>query len=85
MPLYHFNVEDGVSLPDDEGHELPDLDTAKREAVVLAGALIRELGAEFWKGREWRMCVTDHDGRQLFKLRFSGTMTSMSSPANSNK
>ncbi|EQB33529.1 DUF6894 family protein [Sphingobium ummariense] len=74
MPIYHFNVQDGVSLPDEVGHELPDLETAKREAVLLAGALIRELGADFWQGDEWRMCVTDHDGRQLFTLLFAGTM-----------
>ena len=57
MPIYHFNVQDGVSLPDEEGHELPDLETAKGEAVSLAGALIGEWKAEFWKNREWRMCV----------------------------
>lgn len=75
MPIYHFNVQDGVSLPDEEGHELPDLETAKGEAVALAGALIGELKTEFWKSLEWRMCVTDDDGRLLFTLSLTWTIT----------
>lgn len=74
MPIYHFNVEDGVSLPDEDGYELPDLETAKRSAVSLAGELIRERAAEFWKDPDWRLSVTDAAGGELFALQFTGVM-----------
>jgi len=73
MPIYHFNVHDGVSMPDPEGHELPDLDAAKREAISLSGNLIRDMGEEFWQGDEWKLEVTDDLGLILFSLVFFAT------------
>jgi hypothetical protein len=40
MPRFHFNVRDGSDLRDRDGTELPDLRTARREAVKLAGRLL---------------------------------------------
>lgn len=74
MPIFHFNVHDGISIPDQDGHELPDLDAARREAIDLSGQLIREMGAAFWTGEEWRMDVTDHNGMILFSLAFFATV-----------
>ena len=72
MPIYHFNVEDGASVPDEEGCELPDLDTAKRAAMVLAGEMIREQSAGFWERPDWRVFVTDAAGQPLCTLNFTG-------------
>jgi len=70
LPIYHFNVRDGIALPDLEGHELPDLAAARRMAVVYAGSLIRELGDQFWDGHEWILEVTSPEGLVFFELVF---------------
>ncbi len=74
MPVYHFDVHDGVCLPEPTAHLLLDLATAKREAIGLSGHMIRELGDEFWKGNEWRLEVTDEHGLVLFALTFFATL-----------
>ena len=71
MPLYFFNVIDGYSELDDTGTELPDTYTAQTEAVRLSGEIIRDMGAQFWAGTEWRLEVTDERCKILFVLRFS--------------
>ena len=72
MPRYHFNVEDGYSLPDEDGTDLRDLDNAKDEAVRLAGEILKNGGRHFWKTQtEWRMTVTDAGGQPVFTLRFA--------------
>jgi len=80
MPFFHFNVYDGISLPDLDGHELPGLDSARIEAVKLSGNLIREMGPGFWSGDEWRLEVTDAEGLILFTLTFYGTVAPAGRP-----
>ena len=71
MPRFFFHVHDGVSQRDDEGTVLPDLLTARREAVRLSGSLLHELGGEFWNGESWSLEVTDGRGAVLVALRFT--------------
>ena len=71
MPVFHFNVFDGVTIIDKEGSELPDMTFARREAIRYSGALLEEgfdKGGDF--GKEWRMEVTDGAGLILFRLDF---------------
>jgi hypothetical protein len=42
--------------------------------VIASGALLRDLGARFWKDADWRMHVTDEQGGTVCDLRFSGTV-----------
>jgi hypothetical protein len=42
LPLFHFNVCDGVTDIDREGTELPDVEAAWREARFLASGIIKE-------------------------------------------
>ena len=79
MPVYHFNVVDGVSLPDGAGWELPDLEAAQRAAMTYAGELLRDGLPGFWDNCGWRLSVTDPDGSELFSLLLSGILGS--SPA----
>jgi hypothetical protein len=72
MPRYHFNVHDGTSIPDPEGSELPDLASARVQAVRLAADLLRE-HRSFWNEGEWKMDVTDGEGLILFSLLFLAT------------
>ena len=44
MPRFYFDIREGVRfVPDDEGLEFPDLDTAEREAATTAAEIGREL------------------------------------------
>ena len=71
MPRYFFHVTDGHSERDTEGTELPDIYTAQDQAIRTSGELLRDMGGEFWNGTEWKLEVTDEQGRILLTLRFS--------------
>ena len=70
MPRYFFHIRDGVSYPDEEGVELPDLDAARSAAAKLAGLTLHDDHETFWKGEEWRVDVTDEAEMILFSLHF---------------
>lgn len=71
MPRYFFTVHDGRAIPDPDGTELPDIYAAQGQAIEMAGEILREMGAEFWRDTEWRMEVAGERGGVLFVLRFS--------------
>ena len=73
MPRYYFHVEDGVSLPDREGIELPGLTEARRQAAILAGGVLSEGAGQFWDGQPWSIRVTDDTNLTLFTLDLSAT------------
>jgi hypothetical protein len=81
MPRFHFNVRDGSDLPDTDGTELPDLRTARHEAVKLAGRLLLDEPETFWGGADWRVEVTDATGLILFGLDFTATDAPVATPA----
>jgi hypothetical protein len=71
MPRYFFHVHDSVDILDDEGTDLPGPNEARVEAVVVAGAMLRDLGGRFWNSSEWRIWVVDEAGETVCALRFS--------------
>ena len=71
MPEFHFNVFDGITSIDQDGTELPDLHTARHEALILAGAMIEDSAKRLALGEEWRLEVTDDAGLMLFRLDFT--------------
>lgn len=71
MPRYFFHIRDGTDTRDETGTELPDIYTAQAQAIRLSGEILREMGARFWNGTEWKLEVTDEQGRTLFVLHFS--------------
>ena len=77
MAIYYFNVEDGRKYPDAEGTELPDLESARTEAVRRSGSLLRDNAQSFWGGHGWKLIVTNAAGMVLFTLHF----LAVSSPA----
>lgn len=81
MPRYHFNVHDGVSQIDEDGTELADVATARSEALVLAGEIIRDAGRRADRGEEWRVEVTDHAGLALFIMDFVVSTSPAALPA----
>lgn len=40
----------------------------------MAGAVLAELGSEFWKGDMWLLSVVREDGAQICELQFSGSV-----------
>ena len=42
MPRYHFDIEDPSAPPDLDGTELADDETARKEAVKLIGAYLKD-------------------------------------------
>jgi hypothetical protein len=70
MPRFHFHVHDGVSSLDVEGSELPDWQTARTEAIRLAGEILKDDAHRIGLGEDWRIEVTDHTGLILFQMMF---------------
>ena len=68
---YFFHVQDGTSVPDDDGVELRDGEEAREQAVVAAGEALRNTGRKFWSSGEWAMHVVDESGETVCRLRFS--------------
>ena len=68
MPRYHFIVHDGTDLDDPDGTELPDLQTARIEAVKLAGGLLLHSASQFWSTPDWHIEVRDDNGLSLFRI-----------------
>ena len=71
MPRFHFNIHDGVNLPDPVGTELRGWKEARFEAVRLAGAILRDVANRLSLEEDWRMEVTDDSGLILFQIVFS--------------
>ena len=73
MPRYFFHVQDGQDIPDDTGTVCADPQDARAQAVMASGALLKDLGARFWRDASWAMHVTDDQGVTVCDLRFTGT------------
>ncbi|HEV2080228.1 MAG TPA: hypothetical protein VGR19_10100, partial [Allosphingosinicella sp.] len=74
MPRFYFHVYDDIVALDDEGVELPDLETVRREA--LKGA--RELACENLRNGklnlDHRIEVVDEDQRLVLNLPFRSAL-----------
>ena len=68
---YYFHVRDGHTSLDDTGFECTDMDDVRKEALRTAGAILKEIGPEFWKHRLWTMWVTNEAGAIVLTLNFS--------------
>lgn len=77
MPRFFFHVDDCDAFTDHQGTELPDLDTAKREAVRFVAALLRDEADRFWEAGDWRMRVTNEADLPILDLTLSGTQVAV--------
>lgn len=62
MRRFRFEVVSPEHFPDPEGALLRGLDEAKREALRLGAALIRDYPEAFDKPGPWRMAILDEAG-----------------------
>jgi hypothetical protein len=79
VPQYFFQLP-AHELPDADGVDLPDIDTARRVAVRTACAMIAQNVDDFWARREWVMTVTDDTGLALFSLTLFATDAAVTQP-----
>ena len=70
MPRYYFNVYDGLTLLDDEGTELTDINAARMEALQVAQGLIESAARRSELGQSWRVEVVNETGKLLFRMDF---------------
>ena len=68
MPQYFFNVHGTRSSLDEEGEELPDDESAWKEATIIAGELFRDIDGKFRPGQEWSLEVTDEQRQPLYYI-----------------
>jgi hypothetical protein len=71
MPLYFFNVQNGIETPDHVGTELPDKHAAWAEATKSCGDLIRNIDGDLRAGREWRMEVTVEFANPIYVIHIN--------------
>ena len=68
MPMYFFNTVDGRRYPDEDGTELPDLESVRRKATLVLAELLREQPLEVWGDGHLGIEVTDASGATVLKL-----------------
>jgi hypothetical protein len=63
MTRFFFHVHGGISVLDDVGLELPDIDAAQTAAIKLSRKILKEEPeGPMWQDNEWRVQVTDSPG-----------------------
>ena len=68
---YYFHVLDGEASLDETGYEFESPADVRKEALQTAGAMLTELGPDFWDRRSWTLWVTDEDGGTVLTLDLS--------------
>jgi len=74
MARYYFNILDGERIDDEEGLDLPDLETARREAVRSAHSIMADA---IWSGRlllDESIEIVDEHRRVLMTILFRDTV-----------
>lgn len=87
MTRYFFDLSNGQVWVDEEGVDLPDLETAKLEAARYLAEMLREHHETFSADGEWQLSVRDDSGLSLFTftLFMSESPAVQSSSATSKK
>jgi len=78
MPLYHFNVVDGISAPSVKILNLPNSEAAKDQAVTFTGEMLKVIDGSFWDESHWRLDVTDERGLILNTIMVQGVESAAS-------
>ena len=68
MPLYYFDISDGVREVDASGSEFGSLDLARKQAVRYAGELLRDNADTIWYGHDLRVELFDEDRLPVFAV-----------------
>ena len=72
MPLYYFHLYSASGIvPDDEGHEHPDLESARNSALAGIRDILREEIATGEIGLGGRMVIMDEQSRIVLTVPFA--------------
>jgi hypothetical protein len=75
MPLFYFHTENGTTTLDRDGVDLPDMITARDEAVGTIASILHDENLDsLWSGNPLRLWVTDQAaglGKTLLDLRLT--------------
>ena len=74
VPRYHFHIEDGLRLSDEDGTELADGAAARKAAAELVGMVLRDDPGSFWEADAWRLVVTNERREILFCLTIAAAV-----------
>jgi hypothetical protein len=80
MPRYHFRVEGDQPPVDGDYFELPDIETARSQAVILTGAMLQEVDGDFWQESYWRLDLLDETGLLLSSIEIQGSTAPAANP-----
>ena len=69
MARFFFHLADGVSTPDQEGFELPDLEASRGAALHHLAQSLLDRPDDFWAKGEWLLTVADEAGLTLYTLQ----------------
>ncbi len=71
MARYYFHIHDSHGLvPDDEGRELPDLETVRGQALKGARSIISDDVMQGYVDMQRRIEVMDEAGEPVLTIRF---------------
>ncbi len=68
MPRYFFNTDNHTVEKDDTGTVLADAAQARKQAVVFAGAMLRDDPDLVWDGFEFCVNVTNERGEAVVNV-----------------
>jgi hypothetical protein len=71
MPVYHFEVHDGVVGTTTTGEELANDEKAWTEAIIFAGEVLKDIDGRLRPGDGWELRVTDRDRTPVFLIEIS--------------
>ena len=75
MTRFLFHVHNGISVFDDVGLELPDIEAAEAAAIELFGEILNGgPNGPLWRTNAWRVEVSDSPGilaRTFLMIQFS--------------
>jgi hypothetical protein len=68
MPRYFFDLADHETAHDETGTELANADAARTEAVLFAGAYLRDHPGLVWDRKDIRVIVRNQDNQTIFTV-----------------
>ena len=81
MTRFFFHVHNGISVFDDVGLELPDIEAAEAAAIELSGQILNDgPDGPLWQNNTWRVEVSDGTGilgRTFLIVQFSIARTAI--------
>lgn len=71
MPHFYFHLSNGIGeIRDEEGAELPDLETARMRAVVAIRSILSEELSRGLLDLDGMIHITDHSDRLMLDVRY---------------